>query len=107
MISFDIMNAIRIYIENLRELDHSSGALEFKWQSDAAETISISNAYKNKDAEALKELARDLIDANDATSRVAIKYLDIFHENVAHSRNEENKVYLQIIAALSGKALDR
>ena len=100
------MDAITIYINDLISAANSNDLPETNWQSGAATFITTSNAYKHQNLEALMETAQDLIDANDATSRVATKHCEMFHENVSRCRDEENKVYRQIIAMLSSKALD-
>lgn len=75
---------------------------EDKWRMGAAQFLTISNSYTNKDQEQLGVVAKDLIVANYARIVVAQKYPDLFHTNVARSRKIENEVYRNVFDLISG-----
>jgi hypothetical protein len=59
----------------------------------AAQLLLRSKALKERNWPEFAQLARDLKHENLGTIRLAIKYADVFHENVITSRREENGVY--------------
>jgi len=67
--------------------------LSRQWRAGAADILKSSSAYSNRDVQGLSRLAAGLRDANIAQIKVVRDFPEVFHANVARSREIENEVY--------------
>lgn len=62
--------------------------------------LKTTQAYVDRDWDGLKEFAEDMIEENRGTIRAVRKHPDVFHPHVARSREDENRIYQQVITLI-------